>query len=136
MGIVKMKDGARWLIKGGNLYNPMVSLDKRIQFTNAIDYIASTPLPAYTVSYGQVMVIPRVDNDGKTVSVTLLNISISDAEDLKISVNMPRCENGYTVADPYGESESGRLVKSADRFIASVSILRPWRTKTIYFTEE
>ena len=136
MGVVRMKSGARWLIKGGNLYNPMVSLDKRIQFTNAIDYIASAPLAAYTVSYGQVMVIPRVDKDERTVAVTLLNISISDVEDLKISVNMPRYESAYTVADPYGESEGGKLVKCADRFIASVSILRPWRTKTIYFCED
>lgn len=132
MCAVKMKSGIKWLIKGAHLYNPMISLEKKLQLVNAINYISEKPLPAYTSSFGQALVVPRVNSDGKTVSVTVLNVSISDIEDLKITVNNPKA-NTYTVCDPYSEDTHGVLEKRDDGYVADAGILRPWRTKTLFF---
>ena len=42
-----------------------------------INYISEEKLPAYLATEEQVMVIPRI-KDGKTVSVTLFNVSMGD----------------------------------------------------------
>ncbi len=132
MCAIKMKSGVKWLVKGAHLYNPMISLEKKLQLVSAINYISENPLPAYTSSFGQALVVPRVDSEGKTVSVTLLNVSISDVEDLKITVNNPKTEK-YTLCDPYSEDICGILEKRTNGYVANVGLLRPWRTKTLFF---
>ncbi len=132
MCAIKMKSGVKWLVKGAHLYNPMISLEKKIQLVNAITYVSEKPLPAYTASFGQALIIPRVNAEGRTVSATVLNISISDIEDLKIAVNNPETEK-YTLCDPYSEDMRGILEKSENGYVANAGLLRPWRTKTLFF---
>ena len=132
MCAVKMTSGVKWLIKGAHLYNTVISLEKKIQLANAINYVSERPLPAFVCSYGQALVVPRVNESGKTVSATVLNVSISDIEDLTLTVNNP-ISTEYTVCDPYCKDERGELEKSGDAYKVNVGMLRPWRTKTVFF---
>ena len=122
--------GAKWFIKGRALTSPVIPMSRRNMLVNAINYISYNPLAAYVSSYGQIVCVPRVDSEGRVVSVTVLNISISDCEDVEISVALPVTEKCKLI-DPYQPTKEIKLEKRGDHFVANVGALAPWRLKTL-----
>ena len=122
--------GAKWFVKGRALANPVIPMHRRNMLIRAINYMSDTPLCAYVRSYGQIVCVPRVDSEGKVVSVTLLNASISECEDVEVAIASPVGE-GYRVIDPYRPTECGSLERDGEYFIARAGSLAPWRVKTI-----
>ena len=121
--------GARWFIKGRALANPVIPMKRRNMLINAINYIKEEPLCAFVKSYGQICCVPRV-KDERTVSVTLLNVSVSEAESVEVFVAKPYgtvCK----VIDPYSEEYEAELIPDGDGFSVKVGDLAPWRVKTV-----
>lgn len=131
MAVIETKYGAKWFIFGSHLSNPAISSQRRNQIVNALNYIAKAPLPAYSVCTDQVVVIPRVNNDGKTVSVTLFNCCVTDAEDVKIAIHNPANTESYTLIDPYAADQELPLSKENDHYSIIIDEIRAWRVKTI-----
>lgn len=127
--------GAKWFVKGRALANPVIPMHRRNMLIRAINYISDTPLCAYVKSYGQIVCVPRVDSYGKVVSVTLLNASISECEDVEVAIASPVGE-GYRLTDPYRLTEHGKLEREGEYFVASVGSLAPWRVKTILIDKQ
>ena len=76
------------------------------------------------------MVIPRI-KDGKTVSVTLFNVSRGDYEDLKLVINNPANEKECIVTYPFEEDKKLPLEKEGDSFTVKIDSLERWKIKTI-----
>ncbi len=122
--------GAKWAVKARNLCSASFNFTARNQFVNMINYISDEKLPAYLATEEQVMVIPRI-KDGKTVSVTLFNVSMGDYEDLKIVINNPANEKECSVVYPFEEDKKIPLEKEGDSFTVKIDSLERWRIKTI-----
>lgn len=86
---------AKWAVFGYSFWNDIISIDKRNQILFAIDEITNNNLPAMLVSGEQVTVIPKVNNEGKTVAVSLQNISIGKTGELTVIVRNPSSEDFY-----------------------------------------
>ena len=129
--VATTEHGAKWFIKGRALTSPVIPMWRRNMLVNAINYISRKPLAAYVSSYGQIVCVPRVDTEGRVVSVTVLNVSISDCEDVEISVASP-CAGVCKLIDPYQPAKEIQLETRGDRFVANVGALAPWRIKTLF----
>ena len=128
--VVTTERGAKWFVKGRALTSQVIPMSRRNMLVNAINYISRKPLAAYVSSYGQIVCVPRVDTEGRVVSVTVLNVSISDCEDVEISVALPVTEKCKLI-DPYQPTKEIKHEKRGDRFAANVGSLAPWRLKTL-----
>lgn len=130
--IVKTSYGAKWYVKGAHLCNDVISFERRNQLVNAINYISEKPISAYVGTPQQIVIVPRTDENGNTVSITLLNVSTTEYKDVEIVVNNPSSVMS-TVTDPYTESVSLPLIKKGNSYSVKIESLKPWCTKTLYF---
>ena len=128
--IVTTEYGAKWVVKARNLTSGCMNFAMRNQLVNMINYISDEKLPSYLATEEQVMVIPRI-KDGKTVSVTLFNVSLGDYEDLELIVNNPANEKECTMVYPFEEDKKLPLEKYGDSFKVKIDSLERWRIKTI-----
>ena len=129
--VVKTSEGAKWAVKGIYLTGNIVTFSIRNQLVNLINYISDEKIPAYLGTEEQVMVIPRVDKNGKTVSVTLFNSSQGSYDDLELIINNPANEKECTLVSPYEEDKKCSLTRKGDSFSVKIDNLDNWRIKTI-----
>ena len=131
IAVITTAYGAKWLVRSANMGNGVISFTRRNQILNAMNYIAEKPLPAYVNSPEQILVVPRVNEEGKTVSVTLMNVSISDGEDMEIVIENPVNMEYCTIVDPYADDKRVALIKKNGKYTVTIDKLNPWRVKTI-----
>ena len=124
-------NGAKWVISAADLQDANIPFARRELLRAAIDAAAKKPLPAYVTTQDQVVCVPREDTNGKVKTVTLMNVSLTDTEDLKVAIANPADPTGYTYFDPYGKPERRPFTKEGDRYIATLPPLRCWRAVSI-----
>ena len=125
--------GAKWGVKAINLTGGLLNFSTRTQILNIIKYISDGKVPAYLTSEEQVMVIPRINSEGKTVSVTLFNLSLGDYTNLELTVNNPLNEKECTILYPFEEDKKCTLTKKDEGYGLTIDSLERWRIKTIIF---
>jgi hypothetical protein len=130
MATVTTKYGARWLVKGRALTNPVVPTFRRDMLIRAMNHISEQPLAAYVKSIGQMLCVPRVDAEGSVISVTVLNVSISECKSVELAIANPRGCVGRIV-DPYLPEAETSLEKAGEYFTAKIGDLAPWRLRTL-----
>lgn len=96
----------------------------------AINHISDKPLAAYVKSIGQMLCVPRVDDEGHVISVTVLNVSISECKGVELAIANPRGCVGRIV-DPYLPEAKASLEKAGEYFTAKIGDLAPWRLRTL-----
>ncbi len=131
--VVKTAYGAKWYVKGAHLCNGTISFNRRNQLVNAINYISEKLLVAYVGTPQQIVAIARSNDNGKLISVTLLNVSTTDYTDIELIVNNPENSKNCTLTNPYADSVKIPLSKKGDSYSVSIDSLNPWRIKTVYF---
>ena len=82
--------GANWFVVGYAPKETEITSDKRNMILRAADEI-SGGLPAYIAETSRLCLYPRADSLGRTTSVTILNPSIEEAENVELRVKNP-CE--------------------------------------------
>ena len=112
------KQGAKWAVFGYSLYVPVTSSLKREQIINAVDHICERKLPAKLLSPEQAAVVPRVNKEGKTVSVSIQSLCIGESDELSVLIRNPLDEKfAYMSAKkeyteiPFEKTDDGYLVK-------------------------
>lgn len=78
---------AKWAIFGYSIWSDLVSSAKRNQILAALDAIG--PMPARLLSEEQATVIPSVNADGRTVSVTVGSASQNGTEPMRLIIRKP-----------------------------------------------
>ncbi|MBR2611530.1 MAG: hypothetical protein IKC72_00545 [Clostridia bacterium] len=135
VAVVTTKYGARWFVKGRALANPVVPTFRRDMLIRAMNYISDKPFATYVKSVGQVACVPRVDEQGKVVSVTVLNVSISECEDIELAISNPIGRDARIV-DPYLPEKKASLEKLGEYFTVKIGNLAPWRVRTVLIDKE
>ncbi len=131
VALIPTVKGAKWVVTAFSLgYIPIAYTNREI-IRRAVKYAAKTPLPAYISSPEQMLIVPRVNKEGKTVSVMVMNVSISDSEPFEITVANPANEAGCTLIDPYSEPHFLSFKKRGDDYVVTVPALRGWRVISI-----
>ena len=130
VAVVTTKYGARWFVKGRALANPVVPTFRRDMLIRAMNYISQKPLAAYVKSVGQIACVPRVDDEGRVISVTVLNVSISECEDVELAIANP-VGNAARIVDPYLPEAEASLERSGEYFTVKIGNLAPWRVRTV-----
>lgn len=129
--IIPTDKGAKWVVTAYPVNRPTQSYPNRELIRRALDYACEYPLAAYIGSPEQMVVVPRTNADGKTVSVMCMNVAITDSESYEVVVANPANEEGCTLIDPYGEDTFIPFEKRGDRFVATLPPLRGWRVVSI-----
>ncbi len=131
VAVITTTYGAKWLVQSANMGSAVISFTRRNQLISSVNYIAERPLPAYVNTPDQILIVPRVNEAGKTVSATLLNMSVSDGEDMEIVIENPANTEYCTIMDPYAEDKRVELIQKNGKYTVKVEKLNPWRVKTI-----
>lgn len=129
--IIHTTKGAKWVVVSFELNRPTQSYPNRELIRRALDYACATPMAAYIGSPEQMVVVPRVNKAGKTVSVMCMNVAITDSEAFEVVVANPANEKGCTLINPYGEDTFIPFEKRGDRFVATLPALQGWRVVSI-----
>ena len=134
--IVETAYGAKWAVRGAHLLNAAVSHARRNQTLNAIHYISRQKLAAYVETPHQTVIVPRINDKGETVTVTLLNISITDSENMQIVIDKPANTKECIIIDPYADEIRVNVKEMNGKYTAKVGTLAPWRVKSLVFEKK
>ena len=131
--VTETKYGAKWAVLGYNIRDNILSFDKRNQIIQICDYVCDGRLPAVLDAPYQAAVIPIVDSNGRTVSVTIFNCSVADTEEMRLIIRNP-------VGKRFDLMDENNLTKNLDfrRLDGGVELvipsLRGWRIATVFST--
>ena len=81
--------GAKWAVFGFDLWNRVVSIERRDQIFNTVEYIGGKPLSARMIDGFSSLVLPRVAPDGRLVSVSVVNCTPGESGEYRIRVAAP-----------------------------------------------
>ena len=132
--IVDIGNGVKWVVIGQGLTDVIVSSVRRNQIINAADHICGYSLPALLITADKLMNIPRVDVEGRLVSVSVLHHGIGKTlDDIRLRIRRPvgkRFEyinNSHpTVVLPLTPERDG------DDFIVTIPALDGWDIGTVF----
>ncbi len=128
--IVKTSKGAKWYVSGQYPWTSVISWDKRRQILNALDMISEVRLPVISTGRHQVVLFPRETEDGKTVSVSVLNPTVGTADGVTLEIRRPVC--GHAVAYlPDGSRIPLSGTEKDGRFILTLPSVAPWDLCTV-----
>ena len=116
--LLTTEKGGKWVVMGYQPWKGNIPMVRRERLLNIADELGKTPLAARMVSMHQAVVHPRIDGDGRTACVSLLNCTVGKCEGGELLVRNPRSENFvYTsgtvkaLALDWTKTDSGYLVK-------------------------
>ena len=124
------KQLSKWAVFGYSLWNDVISSAKRQQILRSIDYISDNTLPAVLQSPEQVAVIPRIDTNGKTVSVTLQNLSIGKTQPMQLLIRNPKGDT-FEMQNAY-KKERVAYKKQKSGYWATIPSLFGWEIITVF----
>ncbi len=124
-------EGGKWAVLACGLMKDLLPAGHRARLLNLLDYI-SGGMPARILSrYDQALVIPRVDENGKTVGVSLLNCTIGPEEDIKLLIRNPKAEK-FTFDSQYDGMFDLPYEKTEDGYIVTIPCLTAWSVGTVF----
>jgi len=129
--IVKTPKGAKWAIFGFALWNGVVTSTVIKHILDTADYISDNSLAARLLTPIQAVLLPRKNNDGKTVCVSVTNCTIGKSGEISLLIRNPRSESFKFMSQYNGES-SLDFAKQGDDYILKLPSLEPWSVGTVF----
>jgi hypothetical protein len=129
--ITKTSEGGKWAIFGYSLWSDIVSSAKRNQIVSALDSICNMPARVY--SEEQIVVIPSVDKNGRTVSVTLSAVSQSGAEEVLLGVRAPAGRKLCVMGTRRNDISVETLSENDGETLVKIKDLVPYEMVTLFF---
>ena len=124
--IVRTSKGAHWAVFGNSPWlGSAVSHDRRTQLLNAMDHISGGGLAARLETPWQAAVLPRADQDGRTVSVGIVNCTIGESDPLTVRIRRPAANRFYWHT-PTGEPSELDVRRDGEDAIVITPPLAPW----------
>ena len=122
---------SKWAIFGYCLWNDLTSATKRNQILYALDCI--TQMPAKLITAEQAVMVPTVDDDGKTLAVTVSSASQSGTDRMELSIRRPA---GTRIS---AQTATGRAVGftlscvTEAEILLSLDPILPYEIVTLFF---
>ncbi len=125
--------GAKWYV-GFDLWNRGVSTEKRDQLLNAIEYISGTRFAAELKTPIQAIVHPRVNEQGKTVCVSITNVTVGPSGELELIIRDPESLDFTFMAQYQDEMKPlyERLEGEKNAYIVKLPNICGWSVGTVF----
>ena len=123
VGVVRVDDIEKY---------PLAS--RRTKLLDDLDAATDGGFPVRIDAIRPLRILPRVREDGKLDSVTILNLSIGDTDELKVRVRNPVSEKAFIQG--IGQSLSPLALErgaAANERVITISNLSGWQIATIFF---
>ncbi len=125
------KSLSKWAVFGYGLFETILSTHKRNQIIEAADYICARTLAAKLVSADQAAVIPRVDHEGRTVSVSIQSLSIGESGKLRVVIRNPIGES-FSYMSPKKALTTLSFAKQDDGYLVELPVIEPYELITVF----
>lgn len=130
--IVRTSKGARWAVFGNSPWlGNAISHDRRTQLLNAMDAISEDGLAARLETPWQAIVLPRADENGKTVAVSIVNCTIGQSDPLTVHIRRPASEQ-YFWRTSTGEPIELDVCRDGGDVLVTTPPLAAWSVGLIY----
>ncbi len=129
--VITTSKGGKWGVFGYSPWKPVMPFYKREHILDTADYISGNALCARIVSPVQAVLLPRKDEAGKTVCVSVVNCTIGESGDIKLRIRNPKGENFSFMSQYNGEAELA-FTKDGDDYIVTMPSLNAWSTGTVF----
>ena len=93
--------------------------------------ISNNALPARLESLVQAVVLPRRNNEGKVVCVSITNCTIGESGELKLRIRKPAGEK-FSFASQYNGEQTLTYEKDGNDYIVTLPSLHPWSVGTVF----
>ena len=107
-------------------YNTEISNAERLLLLEAADWCSGRKLPVISENTPQMMVIPRVYPDGQLRSVTLLNCTISECEDIRLKLRGCRPGKKCVWRNANEKDKTLKQVRNGEDVIVTIPRLESW----------
>ena len=121
----------KWAIFGYSIWSDIVSSAKRNQIASALDMIAQMPARLY--SEEQIVMIPSINKNGKTVSLTLSAASQNGADEILVGIRNPASERVRIMGVRRNDIPISLVCKDENEKIYKIGQLIPYETITLFF---
>lgn len=129
--VLNTEKGGKWVVLGYQPWKGNISMVRRERFLNIADAIGKTPLSARMVSKNQAIIHPRIDADGKTGCVSVMNCTIGKLEGGELLIRNPKTENFiYTSGDIHSLALESK--KTTNGYLVKLPIMDAWTGGTVF----
>ena len=130
--VVTTSKGGKWYIAA---YSPwtwqsVLSFDKRNQYMNALEYIGAKT-DAVLLDRIPARVFPRIDSEGKTVAVSLVNTTVGESDELHLLIKEPAGDK-FSFCQINGEFVELKAEKTDKGTLVTLPSIRPWGVATVF----
>lgn len=129
--IITTPKGVKWAVLGYCPWKGVIPTFKREQILDISDYISKNALPARLLSPVQAALHPRKNSDGKTVCVSVTNLTIGESGELKLVIRNPIGEK-FTFMSQYNGEKLLPFEKSGTDYILTLPSLHPYSVSTVF----
>lgn len=129
--VVDTDAGGKWAVIGYQPWKGAISKSRRDHVLSLYDYMAATPLCARILTPHQAVLHPRVDENGRTVCVSVTNCTIGKCEGATLAIRAPRGERFVFVSQHLPETVLTPR-REGDDHIVELPVLEPWSQGTIF----
>jgi len=129
--IITTSEGAKWAVFGFELWNRILSTQRRNYIFNIVEYISGKPLPAKLMGAFPSIVLPRAYKNGELASVSIVNCMCGESGEFKIKVQVPAGKKALYMSQ-YGKKEA---LTVGDGGIIKMPSLSAWNVATVFFGE-
>ena len=129
--IVNTSAGAKWAIFGLALWNGVVDSAVIKHILDVSDRISDNSLAARLLAPALAVLLPRKNDDGKTVCVSVINCTIGKSGELELLIRNPKSESFRFMSQYNGECDLD-FEKRGDDYIVKIPSLEPWSVGTVF----
>ena len=130
--VADTKQGGTLAVMACGLWKTTCHSTQRDRILNLIDYLGYTPARLMTAH--QAVIMPRVSNNGETLSVSATNCTIAYPEGIQIKIRNPKSKKFRFVSQYDGEREL-EFEKTDDGCILTLPKLSAWSICTVFCEE-
>lgn len=131
-GAIIQMNGAKWAVIGSGLTDTVISSARRAHILNATDYVCGHTLPAMVLNADKLIVIPRIDENGRCVCVSVLNYGIGPTEEpIGILIRNPASEQ-FTYHNQDNETTTPEVRRAEKGMLVTIPALNGWSIGTVF----
>ncbi len=133
--ILRTKKGAKWAILGYSPWKYVIPTYKRDHILDIVDYVCESKLPARLLTPMQAVLLPRKNENGKTVCVSVTNCTIGESGEFQLLIRNPSGEK-FVFQSQYDGEKTLSYEKIGNDYLLTVPSIHPWSVGTVFVCED
>ncbi len=129
--VIETEQGGKWAVIGYQPWKGAISFARRNHLLALYDHLAKAPLCARIVTPHQAVLHPRVDENGKTVCVSVTNCSISRLIGGVLCIREPKGER-FTFMSQYAAPVELKPRREGDAYYLDLPEFAAWTQGTVF----